>query len=259
MSAKTGRPDAVAAAEQEAAEAEQLAAALEERVREGDDSVTSEQIASARELGRFARLRTEATRRKAEKAKAAARLAACEALRADVEAYADGSGDRFAELLRTAEDAVRAFVAAVDERNDRIAQWRRAVVALGVPEHTNPTVPSKGHGNLGYNTLPAQLIAGTRRMQPTPAQDWLGRMLTDVVQDRGNSVRDIKVPYPSTVRGDAVYAQLATLDAPREAPGPMYFYRGSGGAVVEREQPYSSEDIARLDLTPISQKEAWGR
>ncbi|MFE3635816.1 hypothetical protein [Streptomyces sp. NPDC059168] len=71
--ATTDRPEAapaVAQAEQEASEAEQLLAALEERVRDGDKNVTAQQLADARELGRFATLRAEAARRKADSAAA---------------------------------------------------------------------------------------------------------------------------------------------------------------------------------------------
>ncbi|MEV5124301.1 hypothetical protein AB0K49_16150 [Streptomyces decoyicus] len=67
-----GAGTAAEQAEQEAAEAEQLLAALEERVRDGDEKVTAPQLAEARELGRFATLRAEAARRKAERAAARA-------------------------------------------------------------------------------------------------------------------------------------------------------------------------------------------
>lgn len=263
MSPRTAQTTAgdVAAAEQEAAEAEQLAAALEERVREGDDSVTPDQIASARELGRFARLRTEATRRKAERAKAAARLAACESLRDEIETYAEGSGARFAELLTAADNAVRAFVAALDERNDHLTAWRQTMVDLGVPAHDNPLIPDKGHGNLGHVGHSGQIIARTRRMAPTTPDEWLSRMLTAVVSDRGNGLQRLTVPISSPVDNTVAFARLAAIDAPRDAPdaSAMHFYRGPGGAVVERDQPYSAEDIARLGLTPISRKEAWGK
>lgn len=78
------RPEAgaeiVGQAEQEATEAEQLLAALEERARDGDEHVTAQQLTDARELGRFATLRAEAARRKADRAAA---HAAAEQQRAD--------------------------------------------------------------------------------------------------------------------------------------------------------------------------------
>ena len=45
----------VTTAEEEAAEAVELVEALEEKVWAGDDTVSPEELASARELGRFAR------------------------------------------------------------------------------------------------------------------------------------------------------------------------------------------------------------
>ncbi|MER6361554.1 hypothetical protein [Kitasatospora sp. NPDC001527] len=67
-----GSPDHITAtADQEVTEAEQLLAALEDRVRDGDDTVTAEQVEEARGLRRFAQLRREAAQRKAEKARLA--------------------------------------------------------------------------------------------------------------------------------------------------------------------------------------------
>jgi hypothetical protein len=260
MSAQTTPATSVAAAEQEATEAEALAAALEERVREGDDSVTPEQVASQRELGRFARLRVEAARRKAARAAEAARLDKCTALAAEINAYAENSGQKFADLLRTAEDAVRAFVAAVDERNENIHRWGATAAELSVPMHQSPLPPGKEHAGLGRGDHKA-LISGARRIEPTDPAAWLGRMLTSVMNDPRNGAHDLKVPYPSTVRGEAAYDLLARIDAPHEAPNAAgrHFYRGPAGAVIERDQPYSREEIARLGLTVISAKEAWGR
>ena len=59
--------DLVASAEREAAEAEALADALEERIRSGDDQVSAEELSTAKGLIGFAKLRVEAGRRKAEK------------------------------------------------------------------------------------------------------------------------------------------------------------------------------------------------
>lgn len=59
----------IATAEQETAEAEQLVTALEDRVMDGDDTVTPAQIEEARGLRRFAQLRREAAAKKAAKAK----------------------------------------------------------------------------------------------------------------------------------------------------------------------------------------------
>lgn len=266
---RTDRPTAappdqthdVAAAEQEAAEAEQLAAALEERVREGDDTVTPEQVTSQRELGRFARLRVEAARRKAARAAEAARLERCKTLAADINAYAEGSGQKFADLLHTAEDAVRAFLTAVDERNDHIRGWRQEMTDLGVPAHGNPTVPSKEHGQLGHFDHPWQIIAGHRRMIPVRPEMWVSHMLSVVLGDPGTALTSLQVPWPGgSPDAQTLYSGLAAIDAPQAEPDSTgkFFYRGPGGAVVMYDKPFSREDVKRLDLTPVSAKDAWG-
>lgn len=254
------RADAdVTTAEAEADEAAQLVTTLEERVREGDKKITPEEISTARELGRFARLRAEATRRKAEKAKRTALLAACEDLRAEVEAYVTGAGAEFAELLKTAEDAVSAFVAAVDDRNDRIRAWHLRLQALGVPEHLAPIAPPAEHGRLGYRG--ATVIAGMRHMERTSPENWLSQMLTHVTH-RFDSLHNIEAPLRGA-GGDpaAMYERLGALDA--TAPEPManlVFFRGPNGSVhqYDPDRVPSAEDIARLGLTEISRKEAWG-
>lgn len=257
--ARTRADAEVTAAEQEAAEAAQLVGTLEERVREGDDSVTVEEIAGARELGRFARLRAEAARRKAEKAKRMARLAACEELRAEIEQHATGAGAELSSLLQAAQDAVSAFVTAVDERNVRIHAWHQRMQALGVPEHLAPIAPPAEHGRLGYRGQ--SVIAGMRHMDRTAAQVWLSQMLTHLMRDF-ESLHQIEAPLRGS-GGDpaAMYEKLGALDA--SAPEPManlVFFRGPNGSVTQYdpERAPSAEDIARLGLKKISRKEAWG-
>ncbi|GAA3737985.1 hypothetical protein HDA32_005364 [Spinactinospora alkalitolerans] len=128
--AKTSDP--VADAEHEAAEAEHLVEALEERVRDGDDSVTPEQVEQQRGLSHFARLRVEAARRKAEKAREKERRRQLDALRADIDAR-DDDVTRIVELRAQAEQAVEAFAQACDDRNRWIRQTVRRMKELDVP------------------------------------------------------------------------------------------------------------------------------
>ncbi|MGY3202667.1 hypothetical protein [Streptomyces sp. TE5632] len=90
----TDTPPEVVHAEAEAREADDLLAALEERVRDGDDKVTPQQLTEQRELGRFARLRAEAARRKAERTAAAAKEKRRQTLTADALALAEERADR---------------------------------------------------------------------------------------------------------------------------------------------------------------------
>ncbi|MGW1799156.1 hypothetical protein ACWCQN_25100 [Streptomyces sp. NPDC001984] len=256
------REDArVATAEQEAEEAVALVDALEEKVRDGDDTVTPEELANRRELGSFAKLRAEATRRKAEKAKRAARLTVCEELRDEIEAYAAGSGQHFAELLRAAQDAVEAFVAAVDERNQHIDGWRQRMQDLHVPAHNNPVIPPKEHGQLGHGGQDGEIIGGRRRLQQTSAERWLTRMLNLVVHTHPG-LHHIEAPTSgSGVERGQVYDDLAQLDAPAaDAPTDVVFYRGPSGGVFtyDPDKEPSADEVKRLELTKISRKEAWG-
>ena len=56
-------------AERVAGEAEALIAALEEKVKAGDESVSPEQIQAARDVSRFAKLRADGARRRAARAR----------------------------------------------------------------------------------------------------------------------------------------------------------------------------------------------
>ncbi|MFH8471974.1 hypothetical protein [Streptomyces sp. NPDC018000] len=133
MSTAPNLADEVTTAEQEAAEAEQLLGALEERVRDGDDEVTPQQLAEQRELSGFAKLRAEAARRKAERAAAKAE----EKRRADLVAQAvdlaDGKGDRapIAAKYDAALAAVAELVAAVEQHDQAVTKAGRLLREAG--------------------------------------------------------------------------------------------------------------------------------
>ncbi|MEU3222645.1 hypothetical protein ABZ695_05730 [Streptomyces sp. NPDC006976] len=139
----------VATAVQEADEAAALAAALEERVRNGDDTVTPEQIANARELGTFAQLRADATRRKAENAKRDARLADLTELKADIDAHTPATDP--GQLVDDLFNALLAFVQHFNDHNARVDQWRARMVALDVPKVQGPLGLHTDHAHLGRN------------------------------------------------------------------------------------------------------------
>lgn len=247
-------------AAQEAREAEDLITALEHRVVQGDDTVTAEQIEGQRSLSRFAKLRAQAAKRKADRARAAARLKACDALRAEIEGYASGSGERFAELLRDVASATRAFLTAIDERNARVHDWGERMRDLGVPEHTNPTIPPATHAHLGYHG--PEVIAGRRRLDTTLPTDWVSRLLTVELHGRPPGT-GATVAAPGSYmdpRAD-VCAELALLDAPTPDPDPnLVFYRGPAGQVMayDPDKAPDADDVKRLALTKLSRKEAWG-
>ncbi|WP_411146990.1 hypothetical protein [Streptomyces sp. x-80] len=133
-----GRPEAAPAtvqAEQEATEAEQLLTALEERVRDGDEHVTAQQLANARELGRFAKLRAEAARRKADHA--AAKAAEQERRRKTERALAllaERNPQTLTAAYAAARDALAAFIAASDAFDDTVTKAAHLLRAAGAPQ-----------------------------------------------------------------------------------------------------------------------------
>ncbi|MFP8882616.1 hypothetical protein [Streptomyces mangrovi] len=131
MTTTDTRPPEVAAAEAEAREAGELLAALEEKVRDGDDKVTPAQLAEQRELSRFAKLRAEAARRKAAKAKEDARLRELRAL-ADEIRGADPDRQQLGDAVDRLENALRDVVALAEGHNQQLARWRARAAQLGV-------------------------------------------------------------------------------------------------------------------------------
>lgn len=133
----------VATAQDEATEAAALAAALEERVKDGDESVTPAELENARQLKGFAKLRQEAAARKAERAREAERQRLLAELRTEIESASPTSRAELAKLLKVAEGAVLAFVAACNERNTTVQSWQHRMIALGVPTLNAPQPPAE--------------------------------------------------------------------------------------------------------------------
>jgi hypothetical protein len=250
----------VHAAEQEAQEAAALVTALEERVRDGDDAVTPEEVASARELGRFARLRAEAAQRKADRAKQAARLTACAELRAEIETAATDTGARFVELLRAAEAAVLAFVTEVDERNTQLKTWRQRMHDLAVPEHRSPLTPPVEHGHLGWDNTASEITAGRRRLRPHDPDRSLAMMLRQLADTyrRANPGQELRLDLHQVAHWIDPYAELAKIDTPTDESANLRFFRGENGAVftLDRE-PTEAERPHLVEITRQQAQEAW--
>ncbi|MFK0296707.1 hypothetical protein ACIQU6_40405 [Streptomyces sp. NPDC090442] len=122
-------------AEQEVAEAEQLLAALEERVRDGDEQVTAQQLTDARELGTFAKLRAEAARRKAERAAAKAAETERARITADAVALAEQTADpaHVATAYQQARAALATLIDAVHTHDDALAEAAALLRHVGAP------------------------------------------------------------------------------------------------------------------------------
>lgn len=230
---------AEAEAEAQAVEAESLAQALEQAVLEGDEKITADALDSQVKLSRFARLRAEAIRRKAERARGAIRTKQADELRAEIDSYAAGSGTKLAALLRAVADAEKAFLDAGAEHNVLVHQWRQRAVALGIPDSDGRPVPPAEDGRLALDRAGNGLHVGQRRLGLADVKNWLTSH-----QERGGR--------------DALYAAIGRVDAEEPVSTAKYFYRGPGGAILPRNEPFSAEEINRLQLVILSRKEAWG-
>ncbi|MEV0912697.1 hypothetical protein AB0I93_00095 [Streptomyces sp. NPDC049967] len=160
--------DAVEQAATEAAEADALLAALEERVRDGDDTVTPAQLASTRELGTFAKLRAEAARRKASQTAAAAaeqeRAATIEQAAALV--AEQGAPARVAAAYEAARIALAELLAVTTTHDDAVREAAQLLRTAGAsPMHRYVPVQHDGYVTNESEPMPATPTA------PTVAQD----------------------------------------------------------------------------------------
>lgn len=207
---------AVAAADQEALEAAQLLEALEERVRDGDDTVTPSEIASARELGNFARLRADATARKAAAAQETARTAAVHELRAEIEQHSQERGTQYAQMLRTAEESLLAFLAATAADTEQMRQWRQRMVELGIPETSAYGPSAAEHAGLSYSQQMVgrtSLTVDERRIPTVEPEYWL-RLLLARLTRKAHGFSHIQQATRSVGNGADMYERLEALDGP---------------------------------------------
>lgn len=147
----------VAVAETEAREAADLARALEDRVKDGDESVTPEALESARQLQGFAKLRKTAAERKAARARETERQRQLAALREEIETTSPTTRAELVELLKAAETATAAFVEACGKRNALIQGWYDRMRGLGVERLTTPQPPAE-HQRLAWDDSGVLLV-----------------------------------------------------------------------------------------------------
>lgn len=109
----------LAAAIQDATDAEALATALEQSVIDGDDSITAEEVASRRDLARFAALRVEAAKRAQGVADAEQTRAEIVQLGEEVLAHASLGTGRYVAAAHAAYEALRVLYDLAAERDNR--------------------------------------------------------------------------------------------------------------------------------------------
>ncbi|MGW0626063.1 hypothetical protein [Streptomyces sp. NPDC002758] len=127
----TDARQALDAARAEKTEAEALAAALAEQIRNGDETVKPADLAAARDLAEFADLRITAAERKLNQAAEADRHARADLVAADVRTLADTDdpGEMVA-AVRDVADAVKRLAALTTARGDRVQKLCVAVEAI---------------------------------------------------------------------------------------------------------------------------------
>lgn len=251
----------VRAAEQEAADDVAKVETLKQRVMSGED-VGPDELAKAQQLSEWSTLRVEAVRQQAEQTAERKRQEACADVRADIEAHLPG--DTIATKLKAVEEAAAAYFAEVEAHNERLGQWRKRMQALGVPEHKSPIAPPEQHARLGW--ADGHLFAGRRRLGRVEPGVWLTRALeaaratvkdTHVTLHLLSGSAPVNLNHPDPTNGDP-YATLTKLTDESPEPTSQHHYLGAGGAVISVDKPYPAEEIKRLKLRTITQKEAWG-
>lgn len=174
-------------AEAEAEEAGRLAEALEERVRDGDDSVTPAELTNARELQRFAELRQTAAERKAVKAREDERQRQLAALKDEITEQPGADREHLAELLREAETALTAFAEAAQAHNGQVTAWYQRMLALGVTAPNTPQGTAPEHRHLGYldgavNGVTLLVGSPPQRIEQIGTETLVGAMLARVAR-----------------------------------------------------------------------------
>lgn len=168
------------------------------------------------------------------------RLSAAGALHDEICAHAMGVGPRLADMARVYWDARLGFLAAVEEHNARVGEFRARAVQLDVPAASGRPVGFARDGGL---QLPLDGVQAGRRE--------LHRITGAYYLDRLDEFGDI----------DGVVSALSAIDA--ELPEPddrVVHFRTQAGVVITFDEDHvpSREEILRGGLVEVSRSEAWG-
>jgi hypothetical protein len=255
MTTKDVGPDDVREAERLHRQAEQAVADLIARRRNGDRTVTSDDIATAEQDARMAGYDVIAARQQAEQAAAAQHKTICERIRARLAQRI--SAARVAASLRTAEQANIDALAEIAAYNATINDGHDELHDAGVPAWESQMTPPAEHGHLGWN-ISGDLIFGERRASTLNANTLMSRMLSRArlasrteLTLRTADGTEVVIHYPGDDTSD-MYAELEALDQPRTA-SQLHHYRGPTGTIFSSETPYSDDTVKRLNLTPVKE------
>lgn len=126
-------PAEVEQAEQEALEAGRLVEALEERVRQGDQTLSPAEIATQRDAAAFAELRADSVRRKVKRSREAARLRVLGDLADEMRTRSADDAGTYGRLFAAIEDAVTELITFTRGRDEQLNRWRLTMHEQGVP------------------------------------------------------------------------------------------------------------------------------
>ncbi|KFG75657.1 hypothetical protein [Streptomyces mutabilis] len=225
------------AAETEAVAADEAAEHLAERVREGDDSVTPEQLDTAQKAGKFARLRAEAAQRKARKAAERAEQARRRTLTEQAVTLLDkqSAPATVADAYETARRALAALVAAVDRHDDTVTEAACLLAQADAPPSIRYERVEHGGGYATQEPRPAT----ASRTAPTVSYDAHGHPLALSV-DTGKSRSPL---HSGSVLG-TLLADVTAASQPRTPMGETEFMRRP-----ITEQAHQHGDRVRAFLT----------
>ncbi|HEY1320384.1 MAG TPA: hypothetical protein VGF32_09060 [Streptosporangiaceae bacterium] len=224
--------EAVAQAEQEAAEAAELAGQLEVQALD-DSKLTPAQLVEQREMAALAQRRAERTRERAEAARAAQRVLALGQVHEDVTAYAAAAAGK----RGTIEAAALKVAAAAAELQRVCAEHDAAVtgfVGRAAALDVEPAVPSGPRASSSHVAL-LKTGPGTRaRTMRGVAGIQAGSTLLRVI---GPQLADEALGLAAAGDVPAAVAKLAavhTQPAPKRADR---YYRAPGGHIIAQDEP----------------------
>ncbi|GHH38191.1 hypothetical protein [Streptomyces candidus] len=165
---------------QETTEAGRTLAALEERVRSGDEAVTADQVEQARGLSRFARLRKDAADRKAEQARtAAATRARAEAIDRAEQLLDAHTLDDIAAQYVAARKALESLVAACEARTAAVDEAARMLSIAAVRDAPGrPDVTARWDGSPANSRVETGTVRHVA-LEPGPVLHCLVRRIAD--------------------------------------------------------------------------------
>jgi hypothetical protein len=193
------------------------AAALEELIREGDNSITAEQLTAARERDRIAELRADAEQRRQQAAEATAHQVAVDSLKQGIETMPSDVTE-LARLAQAAEDALSALVAAMVAREQQIGSLVGQAQRLGIREMQADEVVRHQSGigwrRVGYGGQ--VLICDGRRLTSRTPHRLLNRVVADV--RKRHRLPEIEPGAVNNGPGPEVHEQLDALDTMPKPP-----------------------------------------